>query len=339
MYDQDADGVSLVRRRLVPLETSGDTTDVPDLAIAALLLINDEDLTFASVRPDASSLQSMLDSAARLPSVVSRAVAVTTAWDMLVWGHLAATDFVRCVTAVLAAEPADSLVENYLSLAVEAADLWSPDSLRDGLLGQVADVCVELSTNPARRQVAMRALAQTAVTKEQIAALRRLTGDDVDLRWRTLTRLAEIDVVDPAEVDQLVHDDPDPDSWVRALAVDSARPDPAKKEATWKAIVEDHRVPRGALANIGRAFWRRSHAEILAPYADRYLQALPTLHLGGMIPALGLSSSLYPKAGVGAAFAEKATAAAKSEGISPPVAKTVIEMTDRLNRMLKTRAK
>ena len=104
------------------------TTDVPDVANAALLLVNDEDLTFASVRPDASSLQTMLDSAAQLPSAVSRAVAVTTAWDMLVWGELAAADFVRCVTAVLPDEPVDSVVEPYLSLAVEAADSWSPDA-------------------------------------------------------------------------------------------------------------------------------------------------------------------------------------------------------------------
>jgi aminopeptidase N len=243
------------------------------------------------------------------------------------------------VTAVLAAEPADSLVEYYLAQAVEAADMWSPDSLREGLLGQVAAVCIELSANPMRRQGATRALAQSAVTKEQIATLRELAGDDVDLRWRTLIRLAEVDSVDRAEIDQLVHDDPDPDSWVRAMAVDSARPDPAKKEATWKAIVEEHRVPRGALADVGRAFWRRSQAEILAPYSDRYLKVLPTLHLGGLIPALGLSSSLYPRAGVGADFAERAIEAAKSEAISPPVAKTVIELTDRLNRMLKTRAK
>jgi aminopeptidase N len=338
VYDRGTDGTALVRRRVVSLETTGDTTDVPDVTNAVLLLVNDEDLTFASVRPDASSLQVMLESAAQLPSAVSRAVAVTTAWDMLVWGDLAATDFVRCVTVVLADEPADSLVEPYLSLAVEAADMWSPDSLRDGLLEQVADVCLGLSTNPERRQVALRALAQTAVTENQVAELRSLAGDDVDLRWRTLIRTAEIDSADPAEVDQLVHDDPDPDSWLRALAVDSARPDPEKKEATWKAVVEDHAVPMGSLGHLGRAFWRRSQGEILAPYAERYLQALPTLHVVGMIPALGLSSALYPRAGVGAAFAEKAVAAAKAEGVSPPVARTVIEMTDRLNRMLKTRA-
>ncbi len=338
VYDRGTDGVSLVRRQLVALESTRDTTDVPDVANAALLLVNDEDLTFASVRPDAMSRQSMLDSVTQLPSALSRAVVVTTAWDMLVWGELAATDFVRCVTGVLASEPADSLIEDYLALAVDAADMWSSDSHRNALLGQVADTCLELSGNPTRQRAATRALAQTAVTDEHIAALRSLAGDDIDLRWRALTRLAEVDSVDPAEVDQLVADDPDPDSWVRALAVESARPDPTKKEATWKAITESRRVPRGALASIGRAFWRRSQGEILAPYADRYLHALPTLHLGGMISALGLSSTLYPKAGVGADFAEKAVAAAKGAGVSPPVAKTVIEQTDRLNRMVTARA-
>src|SRR5262249_29951922 len=97
VYDRH-DGGSLVLRHVVSLETSGDTTPVPDVGGAALLLVNDEDLTFASVRPDASSRRVMLDLAAGLPSAISRGVAVTTAWDMLVWGELSAADFVRCVT-------------------------------------------------------------------------------------------------------------------------------------------------------------------------------------------------------------------------------------------------
>jgi aminopeptidase N len=337
VYDRTEDGRSLVRRQLVPLETTGATTAAPDLANAHLLLVNDEDLAFASVRPDPSSVRAMLDSAALLPAAVSRAVAVTTAWDMLVWGELAAADFVRCVTAVLPGEQVDSLVEPFLGLAVDAAGNWSPDSVRDRLLAQVADVCIALSADPARRHVAVRALAQTAVTADQIAALRGLVGEDVDLRWRMLTRLAEIDTADPAEVEQLINADPDPDSWLQALTVDSARPDPAKKEATWTAIVEDHSVPMGAMGKIGGAFWRRSQGEILAPYGDRYLELLPTLHLRGMIPAITLSIVLYPRAGVDAVFAERAVAAAQADGISPVVGRTVVEQTDRLNRMLRTR--
>jgi aminopeptidase N len=338
VYDRSDDGRSLVRSRLVSLETKGDTTVVPNVANAALLLVNDDDLTFASVRPDATSLATMLTSAAQLPSAVSRAVAVTTAWDMLLRGDLGAADFVRCATAVVADEPVDSQIEPYLSLAIEAADEWSPDPLRSSLLAQIADVCLELSTNPVRRQVAVRALAQTAVTDDQVAGLRTLVGEDVDLRWRMLTRLAEIDSVDQAEVEQLVRFDPNPDSWVRALAVDTACPDSAKKETTWKAIVDDRKVPMGSLGPLRRAFWIRSQGEILAPYAERYLEILPTLHLAGMIPALTLSSALYPRAGVDASFAQAAIVAAQAEGVSPVVTKTVIEQTDRLNRILKSRA-
>jgi aminopeptidase N len=279
----------------------------------------------------------MLDSAAHLPEAVSRAVAVTTAWDMLVWGELPAADVVGCIASVLPGEHVDSLIEPFLGLAVDAASNWSPDSLRDSLMAQMADVCITLSADPARRHVAVRALAATVVTEDQIATLRDLVGDDLDLRWRMLARLAEIGSVDPAEVDQLADTDPDPDTWLQVLTVDSARPDPACKEATWAAIVDDHKVPMGALGKIGAAFWRRSQGALLAPYADRYLQLLPTLHLRGMIPALSLSAALYPRAGADAAFAERAVAAAQADDVAPAVRRTVIELTDKLNRMLRAR--
>ncbi len=338
VYDRGVDATSLVRRRVAAVETTGVTTDVADVMNAALLIVNDDDLTFASVRPDAASLEAMLRSAAQLPSAVSRALVVTTAWDMLVCSELSAADFVGCVTAVVANESAENLVEPYLSLAVEAAEHWSPDAAHAGLLEQVADVCQTLSTNPARRQVALRALAQCAVTADQLSALRSSVADDVDLGWRALTRLAEVDSVDPDEVEQLMRSDPDPDSWVRALAVDSARADPTAKETTWRAIIEEHRVPMGSLGQVRRAFWRRSQRELLAPYAERYFQALPTLHLAGMIQGVIMSTALFPHAGAGAEFAAKAVTAARADGVSPAVAKNVIELTDRLNRMLKTRA-
>jgi len=336
VYDRAGEG--LERRTLISLETSGDTTPAPEVDGAELVLVNDEDLTFASARPDARSLPVMLSSAGNLPSAVSRAVAVTTAWDMLVNGELPTAEFLTCVCSVLPGEPVQSVVEPYLSLAVEAAENWSPDATRGELLAQVADTCLALADNPDRRQVALRALANTAVTDGQIDALRAQVGDDVDLGWRAFVRLAELGTVDEADVNALSDRDPDPDSWVRALVVDSARPDRAKKEATWDAILVDHKVPMGMLSDVRRAFWRRSQGDLLAPYAERYLESLPTLHLGGMIPAMGISSALYPRAGVGEAFAVKAVVAAEADGVSPIVRKRVIESTDQLRRMLKARS-
>jgi aminopeptidase N len=337
-YGRDDRG-HLVRRELIPVETVGTATPIQSTMDADLVLVNDDDLTFASVRPDAAALRPMLDSAAQLPTAVARALAVTTAWDMLFACEMSAADFIGCAVSVLRDEPVDSIVEPCLNLAVEAAEEWSPDARRDGLMEQVADLCLALAENPVRRQAAVRALARMATTSAQLDRLRELAADDIDLRWRSLVRLAEVAAVDPAEVERLSHEDPDPDSWIRVLSVDAARPEPSAKEAAWAAMYTDHKVPMGALRPVRRAFWRRSQGELLAPYADRYLEGLPTLHLGGMIPALSLSTALYPGAGVDASFPAKAMAAAAREGVSPAVAKIVTELTDRLTRILRTRAR
>ena len=329
---------ALVRGSLVSLETTGTDTPVTDIGNAELLLLNDEDLAFASVRPDPASLSLMLSSAHQLPTAVARGVAVTTAWDMLVRGELPTEDFVRCVNEVLPHETADSVVEPYLSLSVQAAEDWSPDASRDDLLSRVADTCLALADDPARRQIALRALARTAVTAEHVERLHELAADDVDLRWRILIRLAEIGTVDQSDIDRLTSEDPDPDSWVRALSVDAARPDAGLKEATWKAIIEDHKVPMGSLGEVRRAFWRRSQGELLSSYAERYLEVLPELHKAGMIPALSVSNAMYPRAGVGEDFAARAVEAAMADGVSPIVRQTVIENTDQLRRMLKARS-
>jgi aminopeptidase N len=330
-------GDSLVRQRLVTVETTGESTPVPDLAGADLVLVNDEDLTFASVQPDDASVATMVDSAAALPTAISRAVAATTAWDMLVRGQLPTADVVRCITGVLRAEDVDSVVEPYLHLARDAASEWSPDVRRDELMSQVSDVCLVLAEDPTSRHAAVRTLAACAVTDEHLDRVRQLAGHDIDLRWRIQLRLAERGLADESEVAALRREDPDPDSWVRELAVNAARPDRAGKDRAWAAIVDEHRVPMGSMGLIRQALWQRSQAQLLVPYAERYLTLLPTLHLAGMIPSMSVSHALFPRAGVDAAFAERADAAARAPGVSPIVARSVLNGTDHLRRMLRAR--
>ncbi|GIH05315.1 aminopeptidase N [Rhizocola hellebori] len=337
VYQRDESGAALVRRDVVSVETSGERTEMVDIGDAAILLVNDDDLTFASVRPDPATTRALLDSAHYLPSALSRALAVSTAWDMLMRGELPAADIVGVVVAVLRHHPADTLIEPYLSLVVDAADNWSAHPLRDYLLEQVADLCLELATQQPQQKSVIRALAETAITADQLTRLNAMADGDIDLQWRVLIRLAEIDTVDQAEVQRLVAQDPDPDAWIKALAVDAAKPDAQTKEAAWMAMV-NHTVPVGSIGVIRRAFWRRSQGQILAQYADRYLDILPTLDRGGMIPAITLSAGLYPSAGVDEEFAQRAVAAAQSETVSPVVAKRVITSTDLLTRMLRTRA-
>jgi aminopeptidase N len=337
VYVTEGDG--LTRREVVPLEVDGASTSVPEVAEpVTLLLVNDNDQTFASVRPDDASLAQLLDSAGDLPTATSRGVAVITVWDMLMDGALGAADFVRCANGVLANETADSLVEPFLRLGVLAANRWAPDSARDELLSSIADTSLAIAEHGGtRRLVAFRALAQAAVTEKQLAALRELTADDVDLSWRALIRFAALGRIDRAEIEALQDRDPDPDAWVRALAVETAQPLASAKEATWRAVVEEHTVPIGSLGEVATAFWQPSQADVLAAYAERYEAAVPELGSAGMIPAMATAYAMFPVVGVGQDFVDRAVSLAEHPDVSPVVGRNVLERADQLKRMLAAR--
>lgn len=330
---------ALVRREVVPLEVEGASTAVPAVEKpVALLLVNDNDQTFASVRPDDASLAQLLDSAGNLPTATSRAVAVITVWDMLMDGGLGASEFVRCANGVLANETADSLVEPFLRLAVSAAKRWAPDSARDELLSSIADTSLSIAEHGGtRRLVALRALAHAAVTEKQLAALQDLTADDVDLSWRALIRFAALGRFDQAEVDALRDKDPDPDAWVRALAVEAAQPLASAKEATWHAVVDEHNVPLGSLGEVATAFWQPSQADVLEPFAERYEAAVPELGSAGMIPAMAKAYFMFPLVGVNEDFVDRAVSLTEHPDVSPVVGRSVLELADQLKRMLAAR--
>ncbi len=324
-----------------PADTSSDTVPSTVQSDAAgspeLVLVNDDDLTFASVHLDDRNVARLLDVTAQLPEAISRAVALVTLWDMVVSGELPGADFVRVTNAVLAKETADALVEPFLDLELAISERWTPESQRDDVLSSVADLCLTLAESESRRTVALRGLARAAVTDAQLQSLRELTADDVDLTWRALIRLAALGEFDEQAIEELRGKDPDPDSWIRELAVNAARPSADCKEAAWQTVVEERKVPVGSLREVVLAFWQPSQAELLEPFAERYLAALPGLGSAGMIVAMVAASGMFPLAGVGREFLDRVESAIASPDISPLVRQRVLERADRLDRMLRAR--
>ncbi len=329
---------TLVRRDVLDLDIEGSTTTVPDVTQPAdLVLVNDDDLTFAAVHLDEPNVARLLDSAAQLPAATSRAVAVVTLWDMVVSGELPAIDFVPATNAVLAKETADALVEPFLDLVLTAAERWTPDPQRDDALSSIADLCLTMAREESRRTVALRGLARAAVTDDQLRALRELTADDSDLSWRALVRFAALGEFDEQQIEALRSTDPDPDSWLRALAVEAARPSSTSKQAAWEAVVDQRKVPVGNMREVALAFWQPSQPELLAPFAERYLAALPGLGGAGMIVAMTVANAMFPLTGVGSDFLDRVQAVATSPDVSPVVRQRVLERADQLSRRLRAR--
>jgi aminopeptidase N len=342
-YRKVGDDSELERVALVNVEVQEPRTAVDLPAGADFYLVNDDDLTFARNRVDPADRQALFLAAAALPTPISRGVAVATVWDLVVNGDATPADAVRCVTAVLARETGDTVIEPYLDLAVEAAQLWAPDTQRAELTAEVAAVCRRLADEPGRRQVALRAFARCAADRDDLAWLEEQADGDVDLLWRALTRKAELFGGDAASRDEIASEaarlqerDPDPDSWVRTLAVRAAMPDAAEKEAAWQKVAVDHDVPIGSVSTVMSAFWRPGQDALLAPYASRYLELLPQFHRGGMIAAMVFTSRLLPQYAIDESYLDAAFAA--GEQAAPVVRKTLIDQGDTVRRMLRARA-
>ncbi|GAA3959018.1 aminopeptidase N [Actinoplanes auranticolor] len=330
------DGDRLARTALVRVEVRGPRTPVAVPAGADFLLVNDDDLTFATTRPAAGDTAGLLAAAPALPTAVSRGVAVATVWDMLITGELPARAAAHCVLDVLRVETSDAVIEPYLTMAGNIAELWAPEAERAELTAAVAAVCRELAGQGGRRQVALRAFARSAGDLDDVAWLQEQAGDDVDLRWHALVRKAELGAPTADEVDDLLKRDPDPDAQRRALAVRAAAPDPGEKAAVWQTLAVDRSVPVGSFGPVAAAFWLPGQDEVLAPYAEKYLELLPGLDRGGMILAMAYTGRLFPRFGVDEAFLDRAEEAAAR--VAPVVGKTLRERSDLVRRMLRSRA-
>ncbi len=320
----------------VLVDVVGERTAIEGLPRADLYLVNHDDTTFATTRPDAAGREVLISRPSRLPTTLTRAVAMATVWDMLSHAEATAAEAVGAFTDVLSVETVETVAEPCLELALTAAQRWAPESERVGLEAQVGAVARHLLDAGISRHSALRALARTAAGDEDLATLRTQAAGDIDLQWYVLQRRAELGDVDTDAVRALQERDPDPDAWIRALCVRASAPSAAAKEEAWTALVE-RTAPIQAASAVSDAFWRPGQDKVLAPFAERYIEALPTLHEGGMIPGLSLTFALFPVFAIDAAWVRHAREVAAAQS-APVVIGALTECSEEVLRMVHTRA-
>ena len=94
----------------------------------------------------------------------------------------------------------------------------------------------------------------------------------------------------------------------------------------------DRKVPQDVLFLVGRSFWRPGQDDLVTPYAERFVQALPELGNAGMLWALCMSRGFYPAVGGEDDFRDRLGSAAGQDGVSPVVRHNVRELNDRRRR-------
>ena len=330
-------GTGLEVKEVRAVETAGTTTTLLDLPAADLHLVNDGDLTFASVRTDERSVQTLLAEAAELPEPVNRALAVGTAWDMLFRGELSTGDFLDCVLGVLARESSPDVVEPFFALALTAAEMWSPAVLIPRRLAHLADVAAARADEPEHRVPALHALAASATQPEHFDLLDQAAAEDDGLAWRVLTRRAALGRYDEAAVQQLLARDRDPDAHLRAWGVAAARPTEEAKAEAWDRVWRDRAIAPGlTLIEFAHCFWRPIQHELLVPWAHRYLDEVAELSGGGLL-ALGSFVRHMRPTTCDPAWLEHAQDLADAEGMAPFIRTQLLVGIDTMARVLDAR--
>jgi aminopeptidase N len=280
----------------------------------------------------------MLRSAGALPDAVSRALAVATAYDMLVKSELSSDDALTCVLGVLETETVTGVVEPFLRLASLIAGFYTPVDRMAEQRSRVADrAAVIARAGDELQQGALYALASNATTAEHFAQLDKAAADNIGLAWRVAASRAARGEYDPEVVEELLERDPDPDAAMSGLIVRASRNLAEAKEEAWHALYVEQSVPAGLImGTLIHAFWRPDQREVLLPFTSRYLEEIPKLAGGGMLKVFGLILGMFP--GVGdQEFLDAATAMARTDGVDPTVRAALLGGVDTLVRGLRAR--
>jgi aminopeptidase N len=277
----------LVRTKRVELDVTSERTPVPELVgerQPALLLVNDDDLTYCKLRLDDVSLRTLRSGGiAKLESALARALCWSAAWDMTRDGEFATREYVALVAAGAAHESDVGVMQSLIRQALRALEIyadpeWAP--LGYALLGDAAMAALRTAAPGSDHQLAwVHALLGATRTAEQIeyvrglldgsTALAELAVDD-ELRWAIVQCLSALGALGPDAIEAELERDPSAAGQRHAARARALQPTPEAKRAAWRLAVEDDSPPNAMHEAVIAGFAHPTQGELVAPYMDRY---------------------------------------------------------------------
>jgi len=243
----------LTRTSIIETDVSGASTEVPaliGLARPDLVLVNDEDLTYAKIRLDDHSLRTAVASIGSFTSSLPAALVWAAGWDMCRDGEMAARDYVRLVLGGVDSVRDISVVQTLLRQAALAVRHYADPSWRaEGLALMASSLRSMLGSAPAGsdHQLAyVRSLTGVATSADDLSFLAGLLDGsivldglavDTDLRWTLLRRLVSREVLGEAAIDAELSSDATDAGERQAAACRAALPLVEGKRETWETLI------------------------------------------------------------------------------------------------------
>ncbi|MEK0156751.1 aminopeptidase N [Arthrobacter oryzae] len=310
LYDFDTNG-SLVRVDTVETDLGGRTTAVPELAgkpVPALLLVNDDDLSYAKVRLDPRSEATARASLGALQDPMARALCWTALWDAARDGVAPASRYVAAVEKFGPAEKGIGVLLNVLGNASTAIDRYVPASERDAVRDRFLDTAArelgaaepgsdhQLAWARTLAITSRRATGRLELVRGILDGTIVITGLAVDpeLRWSLWHALAANGQATEAELDaELARDTTASGRAGHATAL-AARPDARVKAAAWDAAVKGTTLSNQLLSATIAGF-NTAPDGLLDPFVEPYFDSLESVWAERSIEiASRIVRGLYP---------------------------------------------
>jgi aminopeptidase N len=285
LYDRAPAG--LVRRRRVETDISGERTMVPALAGESrpdLVLINDDDLTYAKIRLDPHSMATLSTSIGEFTQTLPAALCWAAAWDMCRDAELPAREYVQLALGGISSVTDVSVAQTLLRQVDAALRRYTDPAWRETGLDLTAGALRRLlgQAEPGSDiQLAYaQALTGVALSPGDLALLNGLLDGtaviagltvDTELRWRILHRLVSRGAVGEPEIEAELARDATDAGERHAASCRAAVPEPAAKEAAWAQIIGGT-LPNATFRAVLAGFMDYDQPLLLAPYSGRYFE-------------------------------------------------------------------
>ncbi|MBB1253087.1 aminopeptidase N [Streptomyces alkaliterrae] len=358
LYRRETPDGPLVRYARAETDVVGARTVVPELVgevAPELVLVNDDDLTYAKTRLDERSLATLREHLGAIEDPLARALCWSAMWNLTRDGLLPARDFLTLVLRFGGRESDVGVLQMLHAWARSAITHYvAPEHRRAAgeQLAEGAERELRKAEPGSGHQLAWaRFLAAAACRAEDFALLRELLAGttgvvglevDQELRWAFLAALVAEGAAGESEVAaELLRDDTASGKrhQVRALA---SRPSAEVKAEAWEAVVESDRLSNALVEATIAGFDQPAQRELLAPYAPKYFAVLERVWEERSIEiAMATVRGLFPMLqGDERTLAATDAWLTETEGrAAPALRRLVLEARDDLARALRAQAR
>jgi aminopeptidase N len=287
LYSRTDGGITRAAR--FEVDVAGERTVLPELAGVArpdLVLVNDDDLSYAKIRLDPHSLSTLVTSIGSFTDSLPAALCWSAAWDMCRDGEMAARDYVRLVMSGVSSVDDISVVQTLLrqtSLAVRkfTDPAWRPEGL--ALMASSLRSLLEAAEPGSDAQLSyVRSFTGVALSERDLAFLSGLLDGtavldglsvDTDLRWSLLCRLVSRGVLGAEAIDAELARDATDAGERNAATCRAAIPTVDAKRAAWE-LLAGGKLTIATFRAVLLGFVDLDQAELIEPYQAEYFEVV-----------------------------------------------------------------